>query len=70
MSRPKIKLNLVIEFDDTLPPSVWDDSLKLYFQRKFGEIELLSTFGGQDYVLIIKDKIFDKPQEHGTTERK
>ena len=63
MSKANIKLNLVIEFDDTLPPSVWDDSLKLYFQRKFGEVELLPTFGVIDYVLIIKDKIFDKPNE-------
>ena len=70
MPKINVKINFVVEFDDSLSPCIWDDSLKLYFQRKFGEIELLSTFGGQDYVLIIKDKIFDKPQEHGTTERK
>ena len=70
MPKINVKINFVVEFDDSLSPNIWDDSLKLYFQRKFGEIELLSTFGGQDYVLIIKDKIFDKPQEHGTTERK
>ncbi len=61
MTKVNLKFNIIVEFDKAVPPSVWDDFLKVYLQRKFGEdIELLQTFGAEEYVLILKEIISDK----------
>lgn len=52
------EVKLVADFDDAIVVTEYDDFLRSKLEEK--GLELVSPMGGNEFVLIVKDRISDK----------